>query len=81
MLAWAPPGLPKHPAVVLTLRAVGLLALWTGVAPLLARGLRHWLLGQGHRRWAADVAAVLTLLPEARAELVARWRRRIGSSR
>ena len=82
LLAWSPGWLPRHPAVALTLRAVGLLALWTGgVAPLLARALRRWLLGQGHRRWAADVAAVLTLLPEARAALVAQWRHRFGASR
>lgn len=76
LLAWSPTWLPRHPAVALTLRAVGLLALWTGaVAPLLAQALRRWLLRQGHRRWAADVATVLTLLPEARAALVARWRK------
>ena len=76
LLLWAPAWLPPHPAVALTLRAVGLLALWTGaVAPLLARVLRRWLLGQGHHRWAADVAAVLALLPDARAALLARWRR------
>ncbi len=81
LLAWQPAWLPTHPAVALTLRAVGLLALWTGgLAPLLARVLRRWLLGQGHRRWAADVAAVLDLLPEARAALVARWRRKWGST-
>ena len=76
VLAWEPAWLPTHPAVALTLRAVGLLALWTGgVAPLLAQALRRWLLGQGHRRWAADVAVVLALLPDARAALVARWRK------
>ena len=77
LLAWAPPWLPAHPAVRLTLRAVGLLAVWMGaVAPVLTRALRGWLLQQGNRHWATEVTDILALLPEARASLVARLNRR-----
>lgn len=74
VLLLEPTWLPRHAAVRLVVRVVTLLLIWQWLlGPVLQGWVRTWLLRQRRYRLAADVDAVLDLLPETKLLLRQAW--------